>query len=109
MPIEVTNADFEVKVLQADKPVLVDFWAPWCGPCMMMHPILDKIAEKYRERAVVAKVNISDGANEQLAQKYQIRAIPFMAVFQNGEVADTIVGVHSEEDLAASLDRQLDG
>jgi thioredoxin 1 len=109
MPIDVTSEDFDAQVLQAEKPVLVDFWAPWCGPCMMMHPVLDKVAETYRDRAVIARVNISDGSNEELAQKYQIRAIPYMAIFNNGEIVETIVGVHSEQDLASSLDKALAG
>lgn len=109
MPIDVTSDDFEEKVVNSDVPVLVDFWAPWCGPCMMMHPVLETLAEKYRDRAVVAKVNIAESNNEQLAQRYQIRQIPFMAIFHNGDVVDTIIGVRPEEELAASLDGVLGG
>lgn len=107
--VDFTTASFQDSVLSASTPVLVDFWAPWCGPCMMMHPVLDKVAETYRDRAVIARVNISDGSNEELAQKYQIRAIPYMAIFNNGEIVETIVGVHSEQDLASSLDKALAG
>jgi len=107
MTIDVTNADFQAQVIEADKPVLVDFWAPWCGPCQMMHPVLDSLGEKYDGKAVIARVNIDEADNQQLAMQYQIRAIPYMAIFKNGQIVEEIIGVRPEEDLAAALDKAL--
>lgn len=107
MPIDVTNADFAETILNSDQPALVDFWAPWCGPCMMMHPVLEKVATKYDGRAIVAKCNIDEASNQELAQKFQIRAIPYIAVFKGGEIVEEIVGVRPQEDLEAALDRAL--
>ena len=109
MAIDVTNEDFQTRILDADKPALVDFWAPWCGPCQMMHPVLDSIAEKYEGRVVVARVNIDEAENQKLAQQYQIRAIPYLAIFKSGEILEEIVGVRPEQDLAEALDRALAG
>ncbi len=107
MPIEVTSADFAEKILNSDQPALVDFWAPWCGPCQMMHPVLEQVATKYEGRAVVAKCNIDEANNQELAQKYQVRAIPYIALFKGGEIVEEIVGVRPQEDLEAALDRAL--
>lgn len=107
MPIEVTSADFAETILNADQPALVDFWAPWCGPCQMMHPVLEQVAGKYDGRAIVAKCNIDEANNQELAQKYQVRAIPYIAVFKGGEIVEEIVGVRPQEDLEAALDRAL--
>ena len=109
MAIDVTNEDFQSQILDVDKPALVDFWAPWCGPCQMMHPVLDSIAEKYEGRVVVARVNIDEAENQRLAQQYQIRAIPYLAIFKGGEMFEEIIGVRPEQDLAAALDRALAG
>jgi thioredoxin 1 len=107
MSIEVTNADFQSQILDADKPALVDFWAPWCGPCQMMHPVLDSLAEKYRGRVIVARVNIDEADNQTLAQQYQIRAIPYLGIFKSGELFEEIIGVRPEQDLVDALDRAL--
>lgn len=107
MPIDVTSQDFQAKVLDAATPVLVDFWAPWCGPCQMMHPVLDSLAEKYEPRCVIARVNIDEGDNQQLAQKYGVHGIPCIFIFKNGEVVDNIVGVRPEDELASALDKAL--
>ena len=98
-----TDANFEAEVLKADKPVLVDFWAPWCGPCRMMAPILDQISEKMAGKLKVVKVNVEDQANVALAQKYEIRSIPNMKLFRAGEVAKEFIGLRSEEVLMAEI------
>ena len=102
-PVAVTDTTFEQEVLKSATPVLVDFWAEWCGPCKMIAPILDEIAQEYDGRLKIGKVNID---NEQtLASQHGIRAIPTLLVFKNGEVADQIVGLRSKRDLKANLDR----
>jgi len=93
---------FESEVLQSDKPALVDFWAPWCGPCQMMGPTIDKLAGDYEGTAVIAKVNVDDSPD--LASKYGIRSIPALLFFKDGEVADQLVGVQSEDQLKEKLD-----
>lgn len=85
-----TQDNFNAEVLSSDKPVLVDFWAQWCGPCKMIAPLLDKLAEAVGETAVVGKVDID--ANPQLANQYNVRSIPFLLFFKNGEVQDSITG-----------------
>jgi len=94
----VTDATFADEVLQADGPVLVDFWAEWCGPCKMVSPVLDEIAGEYPDRITVAKVNIDE--NPGIARDYQIMSIPTMSVFQKGQVVKSIVGARPK---AASL------
>jgi thioredoxin 1 len=94
--------NFESEVLQSDKPALVDFWAPWCGPCQMMGPTIDKLAGDYEGKAVIAKVNVDDSPD--LASKYGIRSIPALLFFKDGEVADQLVGVQSEDQLKEKLD-----
>ena len=96
--IEARKANFEEEVLKADKPVLVDFWASWCGPCRMLSPIVDTVAEKYPE-IKVAKVNV-DEENE-LANKYRVSGIPSLLLFKDGEVAKRSVGVVPLEDIVA--------
>lgn len=93
---------FESEVLQSDKPALVDFWVPWCGPCQMMGPTIDKLAGDYEGTAVIAKVNVDDSPD--LASKYGIRSIPALLFFKDGEVADQLVGVQSEDQLKEKLD-----
>lgn len=93
---------FESEVINSDKPALVDFWAPWCGPCQMMGPTIDKLAGDYEGKAVIAKVNVDDSPD--LASKYGIRSIPALLFFKDGEVADQLVGVQSEDVLKEKLD-----
>ncbi len=102
-PVAVTDADFAEQVLNADGPVLVDFWAEWCGPCRALGPIIEKLSEDYDGRARIAKVDID--ANQQIAMQLGIRSIPTVVLFNKGEVVDTIVGVRPQADYEASLDK----
>jgi thioredoxin 1 len=102
---ELTSAEFDAEVLQSDVPVLVDFWAPWCGPCRMMGPVIDAVAEKYAGRVKVGKVNVDEAGD--LAGRYGIRSIPTIMIFKAGEQADTVVGAVPEAELSQRLDRVL--
>ena len=100
---EVTDATFVDEVLMADTPVLVDFWAEWCGPCKMVAPVLEEIAAEHGDKLTIAKVNIDE--NPEIARRYQIMSIPTMSVFQGGEVVKSIVGAKPK----AALLRDLEG
>ena len=100
-----TDADFEADVLGADKPVLVDYWAEWCGPCKMIAPILDEIATEYSDKLKVCKIDID--ANQATPPKYGIRGIPTLMLFKNGEVEATKVGALSKSQLQAFLDSNI--
>ena len=99
----VTDATFDTEVLGSDKPVLVDFWAEWCGPCKMVAPVLEEIAAENADKITVAKVNIDE--NPEIARRYQIMSIPTMSVFSSGEVVKSIVGAKPK----AALLRDLEG
>jgi thioredoxin 1 len=101
--IILTKDNFEQEVLKAATPILVDFWAEWCGPCKMIGPILDELAEEYSGKVNIGKVNIDD--HQSLATEYGVRAIPTLLLFQNGQVAEQMVGLRSKRDLKASFDR----
>ncbi len=101
MADEVTDANFKEQVLDADKPVLVDFWAPWCGPCRMVSPIVDEIAKENSDKLKVVKLNTDD--NMQTAAEYGITSIPALYVFKNGEVAKTIIGARPKPALEQEL------
>jgi thioredoxin 1 len=101
--LALTETNFSEEVLRSSVPVLVDFWAEWCGPCKMIAPILDEIAQEYDGRLKIGKVNIDE--QQALASQHGIRAIPTLLVFKNGQVADQIVGLRSKRDLKANLDR----
>jgi len=102
---ELTSATFDAEVLQSDVPVLVDFWAPWCGPCRMMGPIVDAVAEKYAGRVKVCKVNVDEAGD--IAGKFGIRSIPTLIIFKGGQQAETVVGALPEVELSQRLDRVL--
>jgi thioredoxin 1 len=99
---EFNESNFEQEVLQSAQPVLVDFWAEWCGPCRMLAPTIQKIADAYEGKAKVGKVDTD--ANRELAMKYGISAIPTVIIFKNGQVAQKFVGLKSENDLKQALD-----
>jgi thioredoxin 1 len=101
--INLTQDNFSQEVLQSSTPVLVDFWAQWCGPCKALTPILDELADEYDGRVKIGKVNIDD--QQALAAEYGVRAIPTLLLFNQGQVADQIVGLRSKRDLKASFDR----
>ena len=101
--VALTKESFAQQVLQSPVPVLVDFWAEWCGPCKMIAPLLDELADEYDGRVKIGKVNIDE--QQALAAEYGIRAIPTLLLFNKGEVADQIVGARSKRDFKASLDR----
>ena len=103
--VEITDANFEDTVLNADKPALVDFWAVWCGPCRVIGPIVEEIADEYGDRVVVGKLDVD--SNRDTAVKFGIQAIPTLLLVKNGEVADRIVGVTDKASLAAKIDGLL--
>ncbi|WP_027127359.1 thioredoxin [Gelidibacter mesophilus] len=105
MALEITDANFEEMVLKSDKPVVVDFWAAWCGPCRMVGPIIDQISDEYEGKAVVGKVDVD--ANQDFAAKYGVRNIPTVLVFQNGEVVGRQVGVAPKNAYTDAIDALL--
>jgi thioredoxin 1 len=100
--VEFTDTNFETEVLKSDQPVLVDFWAEWCGPCRMLAPTIDKIADAYAGKVKVGKLDTD--ANREVAMKYQISAIPTILLFKGGQVAEKMVGFKSEKEFKEAID-----
>ena len=101
--VNLTSDNFEKEALQSPTPMLVDFWAEWCGPCKMIAPLLDELADEYDGKVKIGKVNIDE--QQSLAAEYGIRAIPTLLLINKGQVAEQMVGAKSKRDLKASLDR----
>jgi thioredoxin 1 len=104
-PIEITDANFGDEVEQSDIPVLLDFWAVWCGPCKMVAPIVEELANEYDGKVKIGKVDVDN--NQQTAMKFGIRSIPTLLVFKDGKVVDTIIGAVPKGHIAEKLDAQL--
>jgi thioredoxin 1 len=101
--VALTEQNFAQEALQSPKPILVDFWAEWCGPCKMLAPILDELAQEFDGRVRIGKVNVDE--SQALATQFGIRSIPTLLLFQQGQVIEQVVGLRSKRDLKASLER----
>lgn len=103
--MEFTDDNFEAEVLKSDIPVLVDFWAPWCGPCKMVAPIVEELASEYDGKLKVGKLNTDE--NQKIAMTYNVMSIPTLMIFKGGELAERIVGAHPKQSIAAKLEAVL--
>jgi thioredoxin 1 len=103
--IEITDSNF-AEIISTDKPVLIDFWAEWCGPCKMIGPIVEELAGDYQGKAIIGKIDVD--SNPQVSAKYGIRSIPTLLVFKNGEIVDKQIGAVNKSILAKKLDTQLE-
>ncbi len=103
--VEITETNFEEQVLKSAKPVLLDFWAPWCAPCRMIAPTVEAIAGEYADRAVVGKVNVDD--NQGIASRYNIRGIPTLLLFKGGQVQEQVVGATSKDVITRMIEKHL--
>jgi thioredoxin 1 len=104
---EITDSTFEAEVLQADKPVLVDFWAPWCGPCRMVGPVLDEIAGEKQDAVKIVKINTDE--NYQFAGKYGVMSLPTLLIFKGGQPVDKLIGAHPKRTIVDRIDQQING
>jgi thioredoxin 1 len=103
--IHVNDVDFEKEVLKSDQPALVDFWAPWCGPCKAIGPVVEELAESYKGRVKMAKMNVDD--NPRTSATYGVRSIPTLLLFKSGKVFDTLIGLVSKERLEEFIKKSL--
>jgi thioredoxin 1 len=106
-PVEIKDTKFDEMILKAKIPVLVDFWAPWCGPCRMVAPIVDELADEYEGKIAFFKLNVDD--NREIANQYQVMSIPTLILFKNGQPVSNIVGFRPKAELKKSLDTALAG
>ena len=103
MEMQFTDQNFEAEVLKSDKPVLVDFWAVWCGPCQMMEPIIEELAEEVKDKYKVGKMNVDE--NRETAAKFGIMSIPTLIIFKDGKAVKQLVGVQAKENLKEELEK----
>ncbi|WP_116963114.1 thioredoxin [Fastidiosibacter lacustris] len=103
--LNITDHQFDAEVINSERPVLVDFWAPWCGPCKMIAPVLDQIAEHYGDKLKVVKINVDD--NQEVPAKFGVRGIPTLMVFKDGENVETKVGAVQKSQLIQILDKHI--
>lgn len=101
----VSDGNFEQIVLQSDVPVLVDFWAPWCGPCLAIGPVIDSLAGEYSGKIKVVKMNVDENAN--VPANYGVRSIPFLVMFKNGQVSESLVGAHPKAKISEMIEKSL--
>jgi len=105
MALTITNDNFQTEVLKSERPVLLDFWAVWCGPCRMVAPTIDKLSETYSDRAVIGKVNVDEEAA--LAEQFKVMSIPTIYILKDGQVVERLIGARPYAELASALEKHL--